>query len=95
LTTTATVVAVFIPVAFMGGIPGQFFQPFGVTVATATMFSTLVARLMTPMMAAYLLKSKPVSESPPEWPGPLQSRRLQPYRVLLGAGCAIAWSPLP
>ncbi|NEQ30372.1 MAG: efflux RND transporter permease subunit [Leptolyngbya sp. SIO4C5] len=59
ITTTATIVAVFIPVAFMGGIPGQFFQPFGVTVAVATMFSTLVARLMTPMMAAYLLKPKP------------------------------------
>jgi hydrophobe/amphiphile efflux-1 (HAE1) family protein len=59
ITTTATIVAVFIPVAFMGGIPGQFFQPFGVTVATATLFSTLVARLMTPMMAAYLLKAKP------------------------------------
>ncbi|WP_228040118.1 efflux RND transporter permease subunit [Nodosilinea sp. LEGE 07088] len=59
LTTTATIVAVFLPVAFMGGIPGQFFQPFGVTVATATVFSTIVARLITPMMAAYLLKSKP------------------------------------
>lgn len=59
LTTTATIVAVFVPVAFMGGIPGQFFQPFGVTVATATVFSTVVARLMTPMMAAYLLQSKP------------------------------------
>ncbi|MGD1862939.1 MAG: efflux RND transporter permease subunit [Phormidesmis sp.] len=59
ITTTATVVAVFIPVAFMGGVPGQFFQPFGVTVAVATMFSTLVARLVTPMMAAYLLQPKP------------------------------------
>ena len=58
VTTTATIVAVFIPVAFMGGIPGQFFQPFGVTVAVATMFSTLVARLVTPMMSAYLLKPK-------------------------------------
>jgi multidrug efflux pump subunit AcrB len=48
LTTTATIVAVFLPVAFMGGIPGQFFKPFGVTVATATCFSTLVARLITP-----------------------------------------------
>lgn len=56
VTTTATIVAVFIPVAFMGGIPGQFFKPFGVTVAVATMFSTLVARLVSPMMAAYLLK---------------------------------------
>ena len=64
LTTTATIVAVFVPVAFMGGIPGQFFQPFGVTVATATVFSTVVARLMTPMMAAYLLKSNP------PWPQP-------------------------
>ena len=61
LTTTATIVAVFLPVAFMGGIPGQFFKPFGVTVVTATCFSTLVARLITPMMAAYLLKPKPAT----------------------------------
>ncbi|MEO0835895.1 MAG: efflux RND transporter permease subunit [Cyanobacteria bacterium J06642_3] len=56
--TTATIVAVFIPVAFMGGIPGQFFQPFGVTVAVSTMFSTLVACTVTPMLSAYLLKPK-------------------------------------
>ncbi len=56
--TTATIVAVFIPVAFMGGIPGQFFQPFGVTVAVSTMFSTLVACTMTPMLSAYWLKPK-------------------------------------
>ncbi len=58
VTTTATIVAVFLPVAFMGGIPGQFFKPFGVTVAVSTMFSTVVARLVTPMMSAYLLKPK-------------------------------------
>ncbi|MGK7900531.1 MAG: efflux RND transporter permease subunit [Hormoscilla sp.] len=58
LATTATIVAVFVPVAFMGGIPGQFFQPFGLTVAISTMFSTLVATTMTPMLAAYLLKGK-------------------------------------
>jgi len=63
ITTTATVVAVFIPVAFMGGVPGQFFQPFGVTVAVATMFSTLVARLVTPMMSAYLLQPKPAANN--------------------------------
>ena len=56
--TTATIVAVFIPVAFMGRIPGQYFQPFGVTVAVSTMFSTLVATTVTPMLSAYLLKSK-------------------------------------
>ena len=56
--TTATIVAVFVPVAFMGGIPGQYFQPFGVTVAVSTMFSTLVATTVTPMLSAYLLKPK-------------------------------------
>ncbi len=56
--TTATIVAVFMPVAFMGGITGQFFQPFGVTVSVSTMFSTLVATTMTPMLSAYLLQPK-------------------------------------
>ncbi len=83
LTTTATIVAVFLPVAFMGGVPGQFFQPFGVTVATATIFSTVVARLVTPMMAAYLLKGKPRTifegESMEAFSG-----RPGPYRSLLG-----------
>lgn len=56
--SSATIIAVFLPVAFMGGIPGQFFQPFGVTVAVSTIFSTLVARMVTPMMGAYLLKEE-------------------------------------
>ncbi|MEH2435088.1 MAG: efflux RND transporter permease subunit [Nostoc sp.] len=58
IASSATIIAVFLPVAFMGGIPGQFFQPFGVTVAVSTIFSTLVARMVTPMMGAYLLKEK-------------------------------------
>ncbi|MEH2326302.1 MAG: efflux RND transporter permease subunit [Nostoc sp.] len=58
IASSATIIAVFMPVAFMGGIPGQFFQPFGVTVAVSTIFSTLVARMVTPMMGAYLLKDK-------------------------------------
>lgn len=62
--TTATIVAVFIPVAFMGGIPGQYFQPFGVTVAVSTMFSTLVACSVTPMLSAYLLRPKQTPEYP-------------------------------
>ncbi|NJR17975.1 MAG: efflux RND transporter permease subunit [Calothrix sp. CSU_2_0] len=56
IASAATIIAVFLPVAFMGGIPGQFFQPFGVTVAVSTFFSTLVARMVTPMMGAYLLQ---------------------------------------
>ncbi|KST66725.1 efflux RND transporter permease subunit [Mastigocoleus testarum] len=63
IATSATIVAVFLPVAFMGGIPGQFFQPFAVTITAATVFSTTVARLMTPMMGAYLLQQKPPESS--------------------------------
>lgn len=51
--TTFTIIVVFVPVAFMGGIPGQFFKQFGLTVAVAVFFSLVVARLITPMMAAY------------------------------------------
>lgn len=53
--TTMAAVVVFVPVAFMGGIPGQFFRQFGLTVAVAVFCSLLVARLVTPVMAAYWL----------------------------------------
>lgn len=51
-----SIVAVFAPVSFMSGIAGQFFKQFGLTVAVAVLFSLLVARLITPMMAAYFLR---------------------------------------
>jgi len=54
-----TIVAVFAPVSFMSGIAGQYFKQFGLTVAVAVLFSLLVARLITPMMAAYMLKDDP------------------------------------
>ncbi|WP_437378992.1 efflux RND transporter permease subunit [Inquilinus limosus] len=54
--TTMTIVAVFLPVSFMGGIAGQYFKQFGITVAVAVTFSLLVARLVTPLMAAYLMR---------------------------------------
>src|SRR5215471_13341150 len=53
---TLTIVAVFAPVSFMGGIAGQYFRQFGLTVAAAVLISLLVARLITPMMAAYFLR---------------------------------------
>jgi multidrug efflux pump subunit AcrB len=58
IATTMTIVAVFVPVSFMPGIPGQYFRQFGLTVAIAVLFSLLVARLITPLMAAYLMRSK-------------------------------------
>ena len=53
---TLTICAVFAPVSFMGGIAGQYFKQFGLTVAAAVLCSLLVARLITPLMAAYLLR---------------------------------------
>jgi multidrug efflux pump subunit AcrB len=55
--TSSAIIAVFLPVSFMGGIVGQFFKQFGLTVAAAVFFSLLVARLVTPVVAAYVLKS--------------------------------------
>jgi hydrophobe/amphiphile efflux-1 (HAE1) family protein len=51
-----TIIAVFAPVSFMGGIAGQYFKQFGLTVAIAVFFSLLVARLITPLLAAYFLR---------------------------------------
>jgi multidrug efflux pump subunit AcrB len=59
---SATIIAVFLPVSFMGGLTGQFFKQFGLTVATAVFFSLLVARLITPVLAAYLLKSDKIAD---------------------------------
>lgn len=56
IATTFALVAVFLPTAFMGGIPGKFFKQFGWTAVLAILASLLVARLLTPMMCAYLMK---------------------------------------
>jgi hydrophobe/amphiphile efflux-1 (HAE1) family protein len=60
--TTMSIVAVFGPVSLMTGISGQFFRPFAVTVSVTVLFSLLVARTVTPLMGAYLLKDKPQAE---------------------------------
>ena len=57
LATTMAIVAVFLPVALMPGISGQFFRNFGYTVVLAVMMSLFVARMITPLMAAYFLRA--------------------------------------
>ncbi len=54
---TMTIIAVFVPVSFMGGIAGQYFKQFGLVVAFAVFFSLLVARLITPLLAAYFMRT--------------------------------------
>jgi multidrug efflux pump subunit AcrB len=60
--TTMAIVAVFFPVGIMPGISGQFFKNFGLTVVAAVLLSLAVARLITPMLAAYFLKSTGAAE---------------------------------
>ncbi|MGD9945821.1 MAG: efflux RND transporter permease subunit, partial [Burkholderiaceae bacterium] len=62
IATTFTLIAVFLPTAFMSGVPGKFFVQFGWTASIAVFASLVVARMLTPMMAAYLLK--PSREQP-------------------------------
>lgn len=66
LATTMTIVVVFLPVSMMGGLIGQFFYEFGLTVAVTVLFSLLVARMLTPLMAAYFMA--PSSDPHPRKP---------------------------
>jgi multidrug efflux pump subunit AcrB len=67
IATTFTLIAVFLPTAFMAGVPGKFFVQFGWTAAIAVFFSLVVARMLTPMMAAYILKPPKAEHTDPAW----------------------------
>ncbi len=67
LATTMAIVAVFLPVGLMPGISGQFFRQFGLTVVVAVLVSLAVARLITPMLAAYFLKSHGQADHASRW----------------------------
>ena len=75
---TLTIVAVFVPVAFMGGVVGTFFRPFGLTISAAVLTSLLVARTLIPVLAARWLGR---SREPP--PSPTWRRFCHAYRSLL------------
>jgi HAE1 family hydrophobic/amphiphilic exporter-1 len=62
ITITLVDVVVFIPIAFMGGIVGQFFRQFGITIATATLFSLFVSFTLTPMMASRWFRQEDIRE---------------------------------
>ncbi len=67
IATSATLAAVFVPVAFMPGEIGLYFREFGWTAATAVLFSLLVARLLTPMLAANFMGNNDVAGREPRW----------------------------
>ncbi|MEY3403568.1 MAG: hypothetical protein RLZZ86_3187 [Cyanobacteriota bacterium] len=78
---TLTAVAVFLPIGLMGGVIGQFFKPFGITVSAAMLTSLLVARTLSPVLAIYWLKPK--SSSSPQKQGRIWQEFEQAYRNLL------------
>jgi HAE1 family hydrophobic/amphiphilic exporter-1 len=65
--TTATIIAVFAPVGFMPGIIGQFFKAFALAACISVAFSLVVARTLTPLMAAYLLRHSKHEDRDPSW----------------------------
>ncbi len=67
IATTFTLIAVFLPTAFMTGIVGKFFVQFGWSAAIAVFFSLVVARMLTPMMAAYILMPKTQGHAQARW----------------------------
>jgi hydrophobe/amphiphile efflux-1 (HAE1) family protein len=66
-------VAVFVPTAFVPGIPGIFYQQFAVTIASASVISLLVSLTLSPAMAAVLLKPHDLNHAPARKPGLLGS----------------------
>jgi multidrug efflux pump subunit AcrB len=67
IATTFTLIAVFLPTAFMSGVAGKFFKQFGWTASLAVFASLVVARVLTPMMAAYLLRPIVALDRDPRW----------------------------
>ncbi len=74
--TTFSIVAVFVPVAFMGGLSGQWFKPFALTVAAAVMVSLFVSFSLDPMLSAY-------------WPDPHMALRINDDRFF--QPCLVGW----
>jgi multidrug efflux pump subunit AcrB len=79
--TTFSIVAVFLPVGLMPGVAGQFFKNFGLTVVASVLMSLAVARMITPMIAAYFLKSGGIAE---HGEGPMMDRYMRILKWSLG-----------
>ncbi len=97
--TSFTIIAVFLPVSFMGGVSGQFFKQFGLTVAAAVFISLLVARMITPVLAAYALNRDaiphrddgPIMSSLCQSPEMVRCQSLENHRIRYVVFCAVGW----
>ena len=86
--TTFSIVAVFLPVGLMPGVSGQFFKNFGLTVVISVLMSLAVARMITPMIAAYFLKAHGHAEHAG---GPWMERYLKVLRWTLDVSGVAAY----
>ena len=93
--TTMSIVVVFLPVGLMSGVTGELFKEFGITVAVAVFMSLLVARLITPLIAAYFLKPSDAPKGHGHANGPMMHKYLDVLRwslrhrwLTLGGGAA-------
>jgi multidrug efflux pump subunit AcrB len=87
IATTLTLIAVFLPTAFMDGVVGIIFKQFGITASVAVFCSLLVARFLTPMMAAYLLKTKVHGPQADGW-------LMRTYLATVGWALRHRWAPV-
>ncbi len=82
--TTLSLVVIFLPVAFMGGLVGKFWNSFGLTATFAIMVSLLVAVTLTPMLAARILAHSPHGDAADGGSGAGGSKASGFYQVLEG-----------
>ena len=94
LAITFTDVVVFVPIAFMGGIVGQFFREFGLTVATVTLFSLFVSFTLTPMLASRWFKRRARGEDDGKGLAARLFRRFDAFyeRMDVGYRGVLAWA---
>ena len=79
---TLTIAAVFIPVASMGGVVGQFFRPFGITASAAVLISLLVSRTLSPLLSMLWLREKKDKKGEESWKGLLSWYEIQLSKAL-------------
>ena len=93
LSMSISLIAVFIPILLMGGLPGRLFREFAVTLSAAILISMLVSLTLTPMMAAHLLK-RPVKELNPNRRSNIFSRAIQAVIdfTMKGYGRSLHWA---
>ncbi|MEM9291982.1 MAG: efflux RND transporter permease subunit [Acidobacteriota bacterium] len=95
ISTTLALVAVFLPILFLGGLTGRLFREFGVTLAGAVVISSFVALTLTPMIATRLLKKREVQPAVYRWSEPLFRRLTNAYEASLSLFLSQRWLALP